>query len=324
MGYRTVQSAASDAWGIARRQHGVVARRQLIGLGLHPQAIKHRLAIGRLHRTAWRGVYAVGRPGLTRRGVLMGAVLASGAGAALSHGAAAGLWRMGRVRSATIDVSVPAHRHPRGLRGVTAHRRAQLGPEVVGEVDRIPVTTPVFTLIDLATVASIDQLTRAVNDADKLGLVDPESLRSALERRVGLPGTAILRRLLDRHTFDLTDSELERRFLELVDRLGLPKPRTQQWVNGHRVDFFWPDLGLVVETDGLRYHRTAAQQTADRRRDQAHVAAGLTSLRFSRAQVAFDPRQVESTLLRVASRLAGAEAGGRLPLRARRRRRRAG
>jgi len=310
MGYRTVQSPSSEAWGLARRQHGVVARRQLLELGLHPQAIKHRVGTGKLHRTDWRGIYAVGRPELTRHGALMGAVLACGAEAGVSHAAAAGLWRIGRVRSPTIDVSVPAHRHPRGLRGVTAHRRARLAPGALTRVDLIPVTTPVLTLVDLATVASIEQLTRAVNDADKLGLIDPESLRSALDRLHGLPGADILRRLLDRHTFDLIDSELERRFLELVDRVGLPRPRTQQWVNGYRVDFFWPDLGLVVETDGLRYHRTAAQQTADRRRDQAHVAAGLTSLRFSRAQVAFDPRQVESTMLRVTSRLAGGGTGG--------------
>jgi len=46
-----------------------------------------------------------------------------------------------------------------------------------------------------------------------------------------------------------------------------------------------PELGLVVETDGLRYHRTPAQQARDRRRDQLHTAAGLTTLRFTHAQV---------------------------------------
>jgi very-short-patch-repair endonuclease len=69
------------------------------------------------------------------------------------------------------------------------------------------------------------------------------------------------------------------------------------------VDFFWPDLGLVVETDGLRYHRTPAQQARDRVRDQALSAAGLTPLRFTRAQVRFDPGHVEATLATVAERL---------------------
>jgi very-short-patch-repair endonuclease len=70
------------------------------------------------------------------------------------------------------------------------------------------------------------------------------------------------------------------------------------------VDFYWPDLGLVVETDGLRYHRTAAQQTRDRLRDRAHTSAGLTTLRFTHAQVRFEPEHVRTTLAKVAQRLA--------------------
>jgi very-short-patch-repair endonuclease len=112
-----------------------------------------------------------------------------------------------------------------------------------------------------------------------------------------------LRATLDRATFVLTDSELERRFLPIARRAGLPSPRTRAWVNGHRVDFHWPELGLVVETDGLRYHRTATQQARDRRRDQEHVAAGAVVLRFTHAQVAYDPEQVRRTLDAVAGRL---------------------
>jgi very-short-patch-repair endonuclease len=141
-----------------------------------------------------------------------------------------------------------------------------------------------------------------VNETDKLGLIDPEMLRSVVEDHRGVDGISALRAVLDRRTFTLTDSELERRFVRLVDRAGLPRPLTQQRVNGFRVDFFWPELGLVVETDGLRYHRTPAQQSRDRIRDQAHVAAGFTALRFTHAQVRFEPRQVISTLREVAER----------------------
>jgi very-short-patch-repair endonuclease len=57
---------------------------------------------------------------------------------------------------------------------------------------------------------------------------------------------------------------------------------------------------LVVETDGLTYHRTPAQQAADRRRDQALTSAGLAVLRFTHAQVAHDPAHVVGTLAAVA------------------------
>jgi len=117
------------------------------------------------------------------------------------------------------------------------------------------------------------------------------------------PGIGRLRRLLDSATFSLTDSELERRFLRLLAASQLPRPKTQVWLNGYRVDFYWPELGLVVETDGLRYHRTPSQQKADRLRDQIHTAAGLTVLRFTAAQVRFEPSQTAATLSAVLLRL---------------------
>src|SRR5438874_1589461 len=117
----------------------------------------------------------------------------------------------------------------------------------------------------------------------------------------GRRGIRTLREVLDKHTFRLTRSELERLFLAIVRTAGLPIPLTQQWVNGFRVDFFWPELGLVVETDGLRYHRTATQQSKDRVRDQAHIAAGLTALRFTHAQVHREPEHVVDTLRSVAA-----------------------
>lgn len=92
---------------------------------------------------------------------------------------------------------------------------------------------------------------------------------------------------------------------------GLSPPRTGSRVNGFKVDFYWPDLGLVVETDGLRYHRTPKQQAKDRLRDQAHTAAGLTCLRFTYAQVALEPAHVRATLAAVVGRLRDPAGFGR-------------
>jgi very-short-patch-repair endonuclease len=199
-------------------------------------------------------------------------------------------------------VSVPAPRDPRPS-GIRVHQRIVLGGEDVGTHRGIPVTSPFRTVLDLAIHLPELQLEAAVNEADKLDLIDPETLRAGIERTPHQPGVGKLRELLDRRTFTLTDTELERRFLRIARRTGLPPPLTQQWVNSFRVDFYWPDLGLVVETDGLRYHRTPAQQARDRLRDQAHTAAGLTPLRFTRAQVSFDEGYVGATLVRVARRL---------------------
>lgn len=78
--------------------------------------------------------------------------------------------------------------------------------------------------------------------------------------------------------------------------LRLPQPLTKVFVNDYEVDFYWPDLGLVVEADSLRYHRNAIKQSRDLRRDQVHTASGLTTLRFTHRQVAHEPRHVESVL----------------------------
>ena len=98
-------------------------------------------------------------------------------------------------------------------------------------------------------------------------------------------------------TFVLTEAGVERHFLPIARRVGLPpRPLTQEWVNGFLVDFYWPDLALVVETDGLRYHRTPSKQAADLVRQQTHLARGFWPLRFSHGQVAFEKAYVEEAL----------------------------
>jgi hypothetical protein len=163
----------------------------------------------------------------------------------------------------------------------------------------IPVTHPIQTLIDLATELKIMRLERAVNEADKLDLVDPGTLRRALDGYVGMPGVKTLRVMLDRHTFRLSDSDLEIFFRPLAIAAGFPPPQTKAWVLGYEVDFWFPDHGLIVETDGLRYHRTPAQQARMVKRDQKHTAHGLRVLRFTHWQIAHAPNEVTDVLRQI-------------------------
>jgi very-short-patch-repair endonuclease len=231
----------------------------------------------------------------------MAAVLSCGPTAVLSHSTAAAHWGIGG-QCAVVDVSVRTCSH-RKVVGVRLHRRPGLRPGDVTVHDGIPVTTPIQTLIDLASELGAHRLERAVNEADRLDLVDPETLLRALDDYPSRRGVGRLRALLGERVFRLTDSELERRFLRLVRRARLPLPQTGTRLNGFVVDFYWPRFGLVVETDGLRYHRTPAQQARDRERDQAHTAAGLTQLRFTHAQIHRDPVRVGRTLRSVLRRL---------------------
>lgn len=181
--------------------------------------------------------------------------------------------------------------------------RPSLSNDDISLRDGIPVTNPARTLLDLATELGDIAMERAVNDADKRDLIDPESLRATLDDYIGEPGVRRLRTLLDRHTFRLSDSDLEILFRPIAVVAGLPQPLTKVEVNGYEVDFFWPELGLVIETDGLKYHRTASSQIRDRRRDQRHTAAGLTPLRFTHWQVKHERAYVQSILRQTAQRI---------------------
>jgi very-short-patch-repair endonuclease len=284
----------------------VVARRQLLELGLSARRIERRIASGRLH-PVWRGVYAVGRPQLDRRGRWMAAVLVCGPHAALSHGSAAALWGFGAEQGDLIDVSVPARRRSR-LPGIRVHRRTEviLGDATVHE--GIPLTSPVCTLIDQAARLRPMQLERAVNEADKLDRVRADALHGLLDDYRGQPGVAPLRKLLDPLAFRLSDSELEQLMRPLSRTVGLPIPETKTWVNGYEVDFFWPELGIVIEADGLKYHRTASQQRRGLERDQTHLAAGMWPLRFSHWQIKYDPAHVQWILRTTAARATNASA----------------
>ncbi len=145
-----------------------------------------------------------------------------------------------------------------------------------------------------------------MNEADKRGVLAYDELHDTLGRFAGEPGVRAIRALLDLHGFRVSDSVLEVRFRQLAAATGLPPTLTKERVNEFEVDFFWADLGLVVETDGLRYHRTPASQARDRRRDQAHTAAGLTTLRFTHHQITHEPDYVKTILIKTVRQIRGA------------------
>lgn len=86
---------------LAERQHGRIARRQLLELGCSRGWITGRIASGFLI-PEHSGVYAVGVLRDDVLGRAMAAVLACGPGALLSHGSAAALWK---IRAPTVRIT---------------------------------------------------------------------------------------------------------------------------------------------------------------------------------------------------------------------------
>jgi very-short-patch-repair endonuclease len=201
-----------------------------------------------------------------------------------------------------VDISVPAGSRPRRP-GIRLHRRADFGTTRI--VRGIPVGDPVSVLIDLAAELSTEEIEDAVNEADRLDLIRTHRLRPALDRESKRPGLGRLKRILDAQTFSRAANALERRFAAIVREADLPAPETQRRLGRNRVDFFWPALGLVVETDSLRHHRTATEQAVDLGRDQAHARVGLRSLRFTHSQVFHRPDHVRAVLTDAFAYLSG-------------------
>jgi hypothetical protein len=283
---------------LAKRQHGVVARRQLVALGLGQDAIDHRLRCGRLHHLH-RGIYAVGHPVLSAAGRWMAAVLACGDGAVLSHRSAAALWEIRPSSAPRIDVTVPRHLHARP--GIHPHH-GRLPPDEVTTHRGIPVTTPPRTLLDLATVLDPRRVERAVQEAEVQRLSDSLSLEDLLTRYPRRPGRATLMAILNSAALGATTtrSELEDRFLTFLDAALLPRPCVNATVELHtgsvEVDCLWERQRVIAELDGHASHGTTAAYERDRARDRALSAAGWRVVRITWRQLHDDGAAVARDL----------------------------
>jgi very-short-patch-repair endonuclease len=272
---------------LAARQHGVASHAQLVALGVGNGAIKHRVALGRLH-PLHRGVYAVGHRALRSEASWMAAVLAAGPGAALSYRSAAELWGMRNGARARIDVSVPRHR--RSTARLEVHVVEMHDDEVTAE-HGIPVTTPARTLLDLAAVVSPQHLKAAFDEAEVRRLTSPTSLDALVARYAGRRGTRAMRSVLDDHHENgqtIPTSILERRLLALVDAHDLPRPKINRIGDHGELDATWPEHRLIVECDGFATHGTREAFERDRAKDRELQVAGWRVVRVTWRQLRDD------------------------------------
>jgi very-short-patch-repair endonuclease len=276
---------------LATRQHGVVARRQLLALGIGDGAIDGRRAKGWFH-PLHRGVYAVGHTAIGRHGHWMAAVLAGGPGAALSHSSGGALLEMAEEQPGTIHVTIP--RSGRSRPGIRFHA-SRLPPDERGAVDGIPVTSPARTILDLAATAGRAAAEQALLAAEARHPRARDELTALLARRPGRAGARAARALIEKPRA-FTRSELERRFLALVRAAGLPEPEVNARVGGFEVDCVWPPERVAVELDGHAFHASRAAYEGDRARDRALQAAGWRVVRITWRQLAEEPHALIADL----------------------------
>jgi len=248
---------------LAARQHGVVARTQLLAAGVSEDVVDRRVKANRLRRIH-RGVYLVG-PFRVPRAHEMAAVLACGGGALVSHASAAALLELHGERDPSEPVAVSAQQ---------------------GD----PLTAVARTIYDLASVVGQRELERAVANAVSRSAVHVTELRALLQRYPRGKGAGRLRALIDADALPaLTRSEAEKRFLALIRKAGLPAPAVNVSVARYVVDFFWRAERFIVEVDGFAFHSSAHRFEADRRRDAELAAAGMRVMRVTWRQLANEP-----------------------------------
>lgn len=247
----------------------------------------------------------------------MASFLAYGAGATVSHLAAAPLWCLAAFEQGPIELTVPQRRRVR-VQGVVHH--ARLTALEVTTLDGFRVTTPARTLLDLAAVAPRDRVEEAFDDALRRGLVSIARLRRHLNQEEAWRrrrGARVLREiLLSREGGSVPESVFETRLLRLLRRSCLPDPIRQHEVRSSgrliaRPDFAWPDLLVAVEADGYRWHSGRKKWERDRERRNALTLLGWRIVHVTWTDLAHRPQHLAASIRAALADAAENEAHGR-------------
>lgn len=228
----------------------------------------------------------------------MAAVLACGDGALLSHWSAAWLWGLATKCGREIDVTISATRRRRP--GIRTHSSRTIAVADRAENEGIPLTAVPRTLLDVAAV-SPRYLRWMLSRAQRLGQLDLIAIDSLLQRRQGGdPGVSRLElALLPHRTSKLTKSDVERDFLALIERHGLPRPVTNLFIAGYELDAFWEAERFAVELDTYEYHGDPEAFEKDRLRQVELKLAGIEMISFTGIQIETEPAAVASRLRRL-------------------------
>ncbi len=271
----------------AARHHGAFTRGMALELGASPSMVDRRVRNGDWHRP-YPGVYVVpGTPATWERAVVT-SVFGSGPGAVASHRTAAHLYGL-CTRPRIIEVTSPLK--GRAAREYVIHRSTDLVADDLTEVIGIPATSITRSLVDVGVPWGEGLASRALDEALRKQMTDLMAVANLLHRvaRRGRRGAGVMRSILeDRMGWSgITQSQLEDEYLRIMRIAGVTLPVSQVRIikrGGRtiaRVDFVYPEVRLVIELDGERYHSDRDTFRYDRRRQNELIQEGYRVLRFT-------------------------------------------
>jgi hypothetical protein len=287
---------------LASRQRSLITHEQAFGLGATPAMVHTRLATGRWVLVA-RGLYRVNGSPVTWHQRTLGACLLAGPAAVVSHRSAAVIWGLSGFRPGPLEITVPPGQSTRNALAAV-HRSIYLprGDRTVH--DRIPVTRPARTVLDLAGRVSPELLEEGVDDGLCRRLVTLDDLQRRLDQCGKRHGTTTLRAILQAWNVDgMPANVAEMRIARLLLDAGYTGfvPQYEIFHGGEfvaRVDLGDPEPKIAVETDSFRWHAGRGPFRSDRVRGNRIAAAGWTVLRATPEDAA-DGRELLRSLGRI-------------------------
>jgi very-short-patch-repair endonuclease len=277
----------------------VVARQQLLELGISEAAIDYRLQVGRLRRL-FPGAYAAGHEALPLAARALAGIISARPAAAASHWTAAAIHGLIDRPRALIHVTCPNVRRPR--RGLSVHR-AILPSDEIAHLAGVPTTIVARTLLDLSAASDHRTLRTLIKRAEFKGLVTAGDITAILARYPRRRGRGTLARIAAGYGLTetrRTASPLEDDFLDFCAARHLPLPETnvplRAGSRAYVADCLWREARLVVELDGRAAHARELAFEDDRRRDRALIAAGWRTARVTSAALRFEGDDLETEL----------------------------
>jgi very-short-patch-repair endonuclease len=275
---------------LAAQQFGVVTRDQLIDLGYSDRMVDHSLRTGRLQ--AWhRNVFAVGHRGLSPHALCMAAVLFRGPGTLVSYQSAVWLWGMEPKLEIPVNVSVRWRGHSQDAIGL--HHCPALRDEDATATEHLPVTAVPRTLLDYASTAKTYRLERAIDRADRLGLLDPAAVNLITEEVRGHGGRKpLLRAMTIYHETGFTRSGGEKKLLAALADAGVRRPAGNNFIEGFELDFYWERERFAVELDSWEHHRSRRSFEIDPERQEKLAMIGIEVIRITGTRLRREPETV--------------------------------
>ncbi len=280
-------TAVRVAWHLAEHD-GVITTDEALALGMSGDQVHRRVACG-LWVPHARSVFLSAEHRMTDAARLRIALAANGGVADRSAAA----WLHGLIDDLhdEVTLSVPRSTHGVACRVPTAVRRRTFPAEDLTRVRGLPTTALPLTLLAAASELGVDDGISLMDRALQTRCVTLKELRGALERNSGAYGMRLARRILTAAE-DLSESELERKFVRFLRKHGIVGWTQQVWIGGRRMDFVWPAERIVVSLHGWAFHKSHSRWETDQETTSALASQGWVPLIYTWKRLEFRPEGI--------------------------------